>query len=92
MNETLISVVMPTYNRAEFLRMGLLGLSRQSISNELFEVIVADDGSSDGTAEVVASFADSLRLTYYFQEDKGFRVAKARNEGARLARTRYPWC
>ncbi|MCX5415998.1 glycosyltransferase [Streptomyces sp. NBC_00059] len=78
-------MVIPTYNRAEFLRMGLLGLSRQSIPNEQFEVIVADDGSSDGTAEVVASFADSLRLTYYFQEDKGFRVAKARNEGARLA-------
>jgi hypothetical protein len=49
-----------------------------------FEVIVSDDGSSDTTEAVAASFSDRLRIKYTFQEDRGFRAAAARNAGARL--------
>jgi GT2 family glycosyltransferase len=80
-----VSVVIPTYNRAELLRQQLHGLARQRFAPERFEVVVADDGSSDHTAEVVESFATSLRIGYHTQEDLGFRAAAARNGGARLA-------
>jgi len=67
------------------LRLTLEGLVRQTIASDDFEVIVADDGSSDATAEVARSFTARLPLSYHFQEDLGFRVAEARNAGARLA-------
>ncbi len=80
-----ISVIIPTYNRSGLLAEALRGLARQSIGADRFEVIVADDGSDDDTAAVAATFADRLRLIYHHQEDQGFRVAAARNAGARLA-------
>ncbi|WP_151772167.1 glycosyltransferase [Streptomyces abyssomicinicus] len=79
------SVVIPTYNRAEELRATLESLAGQSLPADEFEVIVADDGSSDATAELVRSFASRLTLRYFFQEDRGARAAAARNAGARLA-------
>ncbi|WP_290057318.1 glycosyltransferase family 2 protein [Amycolatopsis solani] len=80
-----VSVVIPTYNRCEMLRTSLEHLTRQRLPAGDFEVIVADDGSSDATREVVESFADRLRVKYHFQEDLGFRAGTARNAGARLA-------
>ncbi|MEE1939581.1 glycosyltransferase [Streptomyces sp. TRM 70361] len=80
-----VCVVIPTYNRAELLRRQLTELTRQRLAPERFEVVVADDGSSDHTAEVVRSFSGRLRIGYHFQEDLGFRAAAARNGGARMA-------
>jgi glycosyltransferase involved in cell wall biosynthesis len=80
-----VSVVIPTYNRGPLIRRMLEQMARQDLPVDRFEVIVADDGSSDDTREVVAQFADRLRVSYHFQEDRGMRVGLARNEGARLA-------
>lgn len=80
------SVIVPTYNRAELLGLTLQSLVRQNIQPHEFEVIVVDDGSSDHTREKVASFASSLNVRYIFQEDNGYRVAKARNQGILVAR------
>lgn len=80
-----ISVVVPTYNRAEGLRLTLQSLCLQTLPADEFEVIVADDGSSDDTRSVVDSFAGRLHMKYHFQEDLGYRAAAVRNAGARLA-------
>jgi glycosyltransferase involved in cell wall biosynthesis len=80
------SVVVPTYNRARLLRLTLDSLVRQSLPPGSFEVLVVDDGSGDDTAEVVREYADRLDLRYFFQQDQGYRVAKARNTGIRHAR------
>lgn len=80
-----VSVIIPTYNRAELLRRTLRQLARQRLAPHEYEVIVADDGSSDGTRAVVREFADTLRIGYHFQPDQGFRAGTARNAGARLA-------
>ncbi|GEA87337.1 glycosyltransferase [Cellulomonas cellasea] len=77
------TVIVPTFNRADLLRLTLTSLSAQSRSD--FEVIVVDDGSTDRTRAVVDEFTRALRLTYVFQPDEGFRVARARNLGIRLA-------
>ncbi len=75
------SVIVPTYNRSELLRHTLESLRRQRLPRDEFEVFVVDDGSSDDTADVAGEYRDALDLKYFFQEDKGFRVAKARNTG-----------
>ncbi|MBD1582910.1 glycosyltransferase [Pseudoalteromonas sp. S16_S37] len=80
-----ISVVIPTYNRSLLLNLTLNSLVRQTLNNDLFEVIVVDDGSSDDTSEIVQSFANRLQVKYLFQEDLGFRVARARNLGITCA-------
>jgi glycosyltransferase involved in cell wall biosynthesis len=82
----LASLVIPTYNRAELLRRQLETLVAQRCPPGRFEVIVADDGSSDHTAAVVESFAGRLPITYVAQPDEGFRAAAVRNRGAELAR------
>lgn len=79
-----ISVIIPTYNRAENLRHCLESLTRQDF--KAFEVIVCDDGSSDNTREVVDSYRSRLNLAYRWQPDLGFRAAEARNRGVMRAR------
>jgi validoxylamine A glucosyltransferase len=79
-----LSVVVPTYNRAPWLRKTLESLAAQHDAPP-FEVIVADDGSADNSEQVTAEFRDLLAIRYCYQEDKGYRVAAARNMGAALA-------
>ncbi len=83
--KTGISVVVPTYNYRNNLQRTLDSLCQQTLNLQLFEVIVADDGSSDGTRELVASYQGRINIHYVYQEDAGFRVSHARNLGARLA-------
>jgi glycosyltransferase involved in cell wall biosynthesis len=80
-----VSVIIPTYNRRELLRRSLFHLTRQRLPAGEFEVIVADDGSSDDTKEMVESYRDRLTIKYCYQADLGYRVSAARNAGARLA-------
>jgi glycosyltransferase involved in cell wall biosynthesis len=79
-----LSVVVPTYNRAALLRRTLASLARQRTAPP-FEVIVADDGSADDSQRVAAEFDGRLAIRYCYQEDRGYRVARARNMGADLA-------
>jgi glycosyltransferase involved in cell wall biosynthesis len=79
-----LSVVVPTYNRAPLLRRTLASLAGQR-NPPPFEVIVADDGSADNSEQVVAEFRDRLMISYCYQEDEGYQVARARNLGAAIA-------
>jgi glycosyltransferase involved in cell wall biosynthesis len=76
-----VSVVIPTYNRAEKVRKAVASVVVQSFTD--FEVIVVDDGSSDGTEKTLRdAFGDRIR--YYFQSNQG--VSVARNKGVEEAR------
>jgi glycosyltransferase involved in cell wall biosynthesis len=74
-----ISVIVTTYNREDALDAVLRSLSRQRDRD--FEVIVADDGSTSATAELIeqrqARFGAPLR--HVWQEQRGFRAGEARN-------------
>jgi len=78
----LASVVVPYYEAPDALALTLAGLERQTYPQELFEVIVVDDGS-DPPLELAAP--TSLRVQVIHQEDLGFGLARARNNGARAA-------
>lgn len=78
-----LSVIIPTFNRAALLARTLESLCNQD--RDAFEVVIADDGSSDDTAEVARRFADRLAFRYVSIRDSGHRVAAARNAGAEEA-------
>jgi glycosyltransferase involved in cell wall biosynthesis len=79
----LVSVIIPTFNRAAYLPETLQSLQRQTLSD--FEVIVVDDGSTDNTAPLVKERYPSVR--YFYQENAG--PAAARNRGLCEARGRF---
>lgn len=74
-----VSAVIPTYNCSRLLRRAIDSVLAQSIPVEL---IVVDDGSSDDTATVVASYGNAVR--YLYQPNAG--AAAARNAGICAAR------
>ncbi|MGD9345906.1 MAG: glycosyltransferase [Candidatus Aminicenantes bacterium] len=83
----MISVVIPTFNRAGFLKEAIQSVLDQGYFRELhigrnFEVVVVDDGSTDHTENVVRSFNRDIR--YIYQNNRG--VSAARNTGLRDAR------
>lgn len=81
-----LSVIIPTFNRAQILRKTLQGYCNQSDSRNILEVIVIDDGSTDETSSVVeeCSRGLALPLRYLHQENSG--LAAARNHAIREAR------
>lgn len=73
------SIIIPTYNRKNSLRRTLASLAEQTLPVEQFEVIVVDDGSTDGTGDVAwDEFPFAVR--YFCQKNAGATVA--RNTGA----------
>ena len=79
-----ISIVIPTHNRKELLQKALISLSDQTYPKNKYEVLVADDGSTDGTGEMVRFLKTPYPLSYRWQENKG--RSGARNLGVSLAR------
>ncbi|GII77820.1 hypothetical protein Sru01_28020 [Sphaerisporangium rufum] len=80
-----VSVIIPTYNRARELARTLRTLACQDLPPDRYEVIVADDGSTDDTRAVVAAQDEAFEIGYVHQEDDGFRAGQARNLGAARA-------
>jgi glycosyltransferase involved in cell wall biosynthesis len=84
-----ISVIVTVYNRAEALMKALWSLHVQSRPPD--EVIVSDDGSPLDIRASLEAYSDSLGfdLIYVRQEDRGFRLARCRNNGVRAASGEY---
>ena len=77
MNNPLVTVYIPTYNRKFLLERAILSVLNQTYHN--IEVIVVDDGSIDGTRELLVEMAKKdNRLHYYFKENNS-GACKSRN-------------
>jgi len=79
-----VSVIIPTYNYGRFLGEALQSVLDQTFDD--FDLIVVDDGSTDNTKEVVASFEDN-RIKYIYQQNRG--VAAAQNVGILASKGEY---
>jgi glycosyltransferase involved in cell wall biosynthesis len=83
MASPLISVVIPAYNREHCVRQAVDSVLAQNFGD--LELIVVDDGSTDGTVEILKSYGDKIRLIC--QKNAG--AGAARNTAIRAARGKY---
>ncbi|NLR92501.1 glycosyltransferase family 2 protein [Flammeovirga agarivorans] len=83
-NSPFFSIIIPCYNRANFIKKTLESVLIQDFNN--FEIIIVDDGSFDNTKEIIDSFGDS-KLRYYWKENE--ERGEARNFGIRKAKGKY---
>lgn len=80
----LISVIIPTFNRADLIGKSISSVLNQTYKN--FELIIVDDGSTDNTFSVVKGFEDQ-RIKYIKQENSG--ACCARNNGINHSNGKY---
>ena len=69
------SVIIPTYNRCEFVKNAIQSVLDQTYKD--YEIIVIDDGSTDSTKDSLSSIIE--QITYIYQDNRG--VSSARNTG-----------
>jgi len=81
-----VTVVVCTHNRAEYLERALESVVTQAVPKGGYELLVVDNGSSDGTAGVVRSFLERGPVRYAFEPTLG--LCHARNTGWRAAKGR----
>jgi len=79
-----VSVIIPTYNRLPMLKEAIHSVLKQDFED--FELIVVDDGSTDGTVEEIRKFGGRVRLLQH-PENRG--VSAARNKGILHAKGKY---
>ena len=85
----LISVIVSTYNRPDMLFLVLEALNRQTDSK--FEVVIADDGSTEDTRVLIERMKQSVafNLSHIWQPDDGFRKAAVLNSSVKSAKGDY---
>ena len=75
-----LSVIITTYNSEEWLKKVLFGYLNQTETD--FEVVIADDGSTEKTKHVIDSFSSKFKypIVHVWQEDNGFQKCKILNK------------
>jgi glycosyltransferase involved in cell wall biosynthesis len=81
----LISIIIPVFNRANFVMNTICTIFKQRFRD--YELIIVDDGSTDDLERVLSSEISTKQLIYVFQENQG--VSSARNMGTFLAKGKY---
>jgi len=79
MTSPIVSVIIPTYNCKDYVQEAINSALAQTYQD--FELIVVDDGSTDGTGEVLKRFHSRIR--YVYQDNRG--ISAATNRGIRMA-------
>lgn len=82
-NNILISVIIPTYNSANYISESINSILSQSFNN--VEIIIVDDGSTDDTKQIVSK--TDKRIYYYSQEHKG--ISAALNKAVKLSNSSF---
>jgi glycosyltransferase involved in cell wall biosynthesis len=85
MNEPLVSVIIPAYNCADTLFEAIDSVLEQTYGN--IEIVVVDDGSTDGTGKIAEGYLESGKVRCYRQENGG--PGAARNRGIEAARGEF---
>ncbi|MGN1362790.1 MAG: glycosyltransferase family 2 protein [Methanobrevibacter sp.] len=86
-DEPLVSVIMPVYNRIGIVKHAIDSVLKQSYKN--FELIIIDDGSTDGTVELIESMINKDDRIKFMEHEENKGVCKSRNDGLELAEGEY---
>ena len=70
-----VSVVVPIYNAEKYLKQCLDSIQKQTLTD--IEVIMIDDGSTDGSAAICRQYTDDARFSYCHKENEGLAAARA---------------
>jgi glycosyltransferase involved in cell wall biosynthesis len=84
-----VSVVVPNYNHARFLRRRVDSILAQTFQD--FELILLDDCSTDDSRSILSEYAGDSRIRIEFNETNSGSPFKQWNKGVRLARGEYVW-
>jgi glycosyltransferase involved in cell wall biosynthesis len=82
----MVSLIITTYNYAQFIERAIRSALDQSLAKESFEIIVVNDCSTDHTTEVLANYQDQIRI-YNLEQNLG--LAGARNFGIKKAQGQF---
>lgn len=85
-----LSIIIPAYNAAAYIEKCIRSCESQDISQDEYEVIVVDDGSTDTTRECVLQMQQEFPNIRYIYQDNA-RQGAARNNGLRNAKGHYIW-
>ncbi len=80
-----VSIIVPAYNAEKHVAGSIKSVLGQTFHD--FELIIVDDGSTDGTADIVKSYLYDRRIAYFYQSHGG--PSRARNTGIKKARGKY---
>jgi glycosyltransferase involved in cell wall biosynthesis len=80
-----VSIIIPTYNRSNFMLECLDSIWKQTYNN--YEVIIVDDGSTDNTRDILKASIQDNRIIYFYQKNQG--AARARNKGIESASGKF---
>ena len=70
LTQNLVSIVLPTFNRAEYLPRALKSVINQTYKN--WEILIVDDGSEDETLNLVKNYINNdVNIKYHFHENRG---------------------
>ncbi len=83
----LVSVIMPVYNGEKYLAEAIDSILVQTFTD--FELLIVDDGSQDGSAEIIRSYEKRDRRIRFFQLEENMGAATARNRGISAAGGEY---
>jgi len=78
------SIIIPSYNRKIILKESLIPLFNQNYPKDKYEIVLVDDGSTDGTEEMVKSLPSPCRLKYLKNRER-MGAPKTRNRGIKKA-------
>ena len=81
----LVSIIMPSYNSAEFIRESIASVLAQTYNN--WELIIVDDCSMDDTDKIVAEFADER--IHYYKNERNSGAAVSRNNALKIANGKW---
>lgn len=90
MNKILVSVIVCTYNREQYIERNLEALSKQSLEKDKYEIIIINNNSTDNTESICKSFINNhpeIKIAYFNEQNQGH--SNARNRGIKESKGEY---